>query len=300
MADTRNNRIRKISSAGVVSTLAGSGSDAFADGAGTLASFSRPSAVALDGAGNVYVADGGSFLIRKINSSGTVSTLAGGMKQYLGGAQYEFADGAGTSALFYNPDGLTLDSVGNVYVADAGFNRIRKITPSGMVSTFAGSGSAAFADGAATSASFNNPSGLALDTSGTVYVADYSNNRIRKISPAGVVSTFAGSGSAAFADGTGTSASFNGPSGLALDTRGNVYVADQGNNRIRMVSPSGVVSTLAGGGKTVGTYGDSVPCIDGVSFYEPSGVALDDAGNVYVADQSNHRISNISVSYQYH
>ena len=153
----------------------------------------------------------------------------------------------------------------------------------------AGSGSATFADGTGTSASFNYPYGVALDGAGNVYVGDAFNHRIRKVSPSGVVSTLAGSGSGGFADGTGASASFAYPWGVALDGAGNVYVADRDNNRIRKVSPSGVVSTLAGSGS--GGFADGTGT--SASFYTPTGVALDGAGNVYVADQNNNRIRKI-------
>jgi sugar lactone lactonase YvrE len=236
VADTFNNRIRKITSAGVVTTLAGSGSAAFADGAGTSASFNVPGSVAVDASGTVYVADSGNNRIRKITSAGVVTTLAGS-------GSYEFADGVGTSASFnfiFNygivAGSVAVDASGAVYVADSGNHCIRKITSDGVVTTLAGSGSAAFADGAGTSASFYNPHGVAIDAFGTVYVADLSNNRIRKVSAAGVVTTLAGSGNAAFADGTGTSAFFSSPTGVAVDaTSGTVYVADSGNSRIRII-----------------------------------------------------------------
>jgi prepilin-type processing-associated H-X9-DG protein len=261
-----------------VSTLAGSGSG-FADGSGTSASFNYPTGVALDGAGNVYVADSNNNRIRKVSPSGVVSTLAGS-------GNYAFADGSGTSASFRNPQGVALDGAGNVFVADFSNNRIRKVSPSGVVSTLAGSASGnwGFADGSGTSASFNYPTGVALDGAGNVYVADFSNNRIRKVSPSGVVSTLTGSGNYAFADGSGTSASFNYPFGVALDGAGNVYVADQYTHRIRKISPLGVVSTLAGSGN--GEFADGTGA--SASFWYPTGVALDGAGNVFVADFSNN------------
>ena len=232
---------------------------------GTNALFSWPAGVTLDNANNLFVADRTNNVVRKIDPAGTQSTFLG------------------TSASFWWPKSIALDINGNMFVADAGNNLIRKISPSGVVSTLAGNGTAAFADGSGTSALFYYPSGLSLDGAGNVYVADSGNNLIRKISTSGVVSTFAGSGSAAFADGTGTSASFYFPSGLALDTSGNVYVADLFNKLVRKVTPNGTVSTFG-------------PSFGGWEFAQPRGVAVDRAGNVYVADSGNNRIAMISPS----
>ena len=272
-----------FSQAGVVTTLAGgSSTTGFADGVGTSALFSLPYGVAVDANGTAYVADTVNNRIRKITSAGVVTTLAGG--------NYGFADGTGTSALFQNPDSVAVDASGIVYVADNGNHRIRKITPAGVVTTLAGSGSAAFTDGAGTSASFNVPRGVAVDASGLVYVADTNNHRIRKVSATGVVTTLAGSGSGAFADGAGTSASFSNPWGVAVDANGAVYVGDWGNNRIRKVTSSGVVTTLAGSGSAAFADGAGTRA----SFRSPFGVAVDASGAVYVADSNNNRIRKIS------
>ena len=389
VADQSNHRIRKITTSGVVSTLAGS-TQGYTDGTGTSAQFSYPRGVAVDGAGNVYVADRYNHRIRKITASGVVSTLAGSSQGY--------TDGTGTSAKFDYPSGVAVDGAGNVYVADRSNNRIRKITlsagsaettetitanvcdsytspsgktwttsntysdtiantagcdsvitvnltvrnkttetitanvcdtytsPSGRhtwfgtgiykdtipnaagcdsiltinltviatpivtVSTLAGS-TQGYTDGTGTSAKFYNPTRVAVDGAGNVYVADLSNHRIRKITTSGVVSTLAGSGTSGYTDGTGTSAQFNSPTGVAVDGAGNVYVADQGNHRIRKITTSGVVSTLAGS-----TYGYTDGTGTSAKFYNPIGVAVDGAGNVYVADQGNHRIRKITES----
>ncbi len=213
-----------------------------------------------------------------------VTTLAGS-----GGTSY--ADGTGTAASFNSPSGVAVDAVGNLYVADYFNDRIRKINPAGVVTTLAGSGNRSFADGPGTFASFNGPSGVAVDALGNVYVADYYNHRIRKISPAGIVTTLAGSsGFGSYADGPGTVARFNNPTGVAIDAAGNVYVADDGNHRIRKISSDGVVTTLAGSG--VAGYNDGIGTA--ASFNRPIGVAVDTTGNVYVADASNHRIRKIT------
>jgi len=283
LADAGNNRIRKISPTGVVTTFAGSGTAGYAEGSGTAASFNSPTGIALDGAGNVYVADSYNHRIRKISPTGVVTTLAG---SGTGG----YADGTGTAASFNWPKGVAVDGVGNVYVADQSNNRIRKVSPAGLVTSFAGSATSGFADGLGTTASFDWPSGIAIDGTGNIYVADQGNNRIRKISPAGVVTTLAGSEIRGFADGTGNVASFDSPGGVAVDGAGNVYAADQNNNRIRKISPLGIVTTLAGSsisGFADGTGTDAY-------FRFPHGVAVDGTGNVYVADQFNHRIRIIS------
>jgi len=282
VADRENNRIRKITPAGVVTTLAGSGTFGFADGAGATAQFRTPNGVAVDASGNVYVADVNNHRIRKITPAGVVSTFAGS-------GERGSANGTGTAAQFDYPRDVATDASGNVYVADIYCGLIRKITPAGVVSTLAGSGTSGFADGAGTAAQFNNPLGVAIDASGNVYVGDYSNHRIRKITPAGVVTTFAGSGTAGFANGTGTTAQFNNPVGITLDASGNVYVADGGNHRIRKITPAGVVTTFAGSG----TAGFADGAGTTAQFSNPSGVALDASGNVYVADRTNHRIRKI-------
>ncbi len=229
VTDTYNNRIRKITAAGVVSTLAGNGTAGYADGASLAAEFYLPAGAALDGQGNLYIADGGNSRIRAISSSGLVSTLAGN-------ALAGFADGIGPAAAFNGPFGVIVDPQGNVYVADADNQRIRKITSSGAVSTLAGNGTFGFKDGAAASAEFNIPVGLGLDSLGNLYVSDYGNNRIRKITPSGTVSTLAGNGTAGFADGAAASAEFKSPYGIAVDPHGNVYVADYYNNRVRKIT----------------------------------------------------------------
>ena len=203
-----------------------------------------------------------------------------------------FLDGNGSTARFNFPQGLATDAGGNVYVADTSNHRIRKVTPSGLVSTLAGSGVAGFLDGTGTIARFDLPTGVATSGLGDVYVADEQNHRIRKITPAGVVSTFAGNGIAAFADGLGTAASFHDPSGVATDTAGSVYVADELNHRIRKITPGGLVSTLAGSG----TSGFADGVATAAQFDRPTGVAVDAAGKVLVADLLNQRVRQIGVA----
>ena len=278
VADADNHTIRKVTAAGVVTTLAGTaGVFGSTDGMGTAARFNGPRGVAVDGAGNVYVADTLNYTIRKVTATGVVTTLAG-IAGFAGSA-----DGTGTAARFFVPSGVAVDSAGNVYVADTGNHTIRKITAAGVVTTLAGTaGMVGSADGTGADARFSNPSGVAVDSAGNVYVADEFNHTIRKVTAGGVVTTLAGTaGMAGSADGTGAAARFNLPAGVAVDGAGNVYVADSANDTIRKVTAAGVVTTLAG---TAGMTGSADGTGAAARFNVPSGVAVDSAGNVYVAD----------------
>ena len=278
VADEDNNLIRKITPAGVVTTFAGSGSVGSSDGTGTAASFSAPTGLAVDGSGNVYVADRNNDEIRKITPAGVVTTLAGNTTS-------GFTNATGTAAAFNQPFAVALDSSGNVYVADQQNNAIRKVTPTGVVTTLAGSGTAGFTDATGTAAQFHFPSGVAVDGSGNVYVTDQINNCIRKVTQAGAVTTFAGNGTGAGVDGTGTAAEFFFPQGIAIDADGDLYVADDGDPRVRMVSPTAVVSTLAGNGSSGTTDGTGTTA----EFMFPAGIALS-LGNVVVTDQGTNAI----------
>jgi sugar lactone lactonase YvrE len=259
-----------------VTTLAGSGAAGSSDGTGSAATFFQTVGIAVAPSGDVYVCDNGNNLIRKITSVGVVTTFAG-------------AGGSGGS--FQGPTGVAVDGSGNVFVADAGSNLIRKITPGGVVSTFAGTGAAGSADGTALTATFNNPTGVAVDPAGNVYVADRVNNLIRKITAAGAVSTLAGSGAAGASDGVGVAATFNYPQGLAVDASGNVFVADGYNHKIRKISPLGAVSTLAGTGSAGSTDGDGAVA----RFDTPYTVTVSSDGSVvYVGDTSNHTVRKIT------
>jgi sugar lactone lactonase YvrE len=265
------------------SLLAGSdtGLDGYVDATGNAARFNYPLGIAIDSAGNVYVAEGGNTVIRKITSLGAVTTLAG--------AAYEYGDanGTGAAARFDLPNGFATDRAGNVYVADTDNNSIRKITPTGVVTTFAGSatGLAGNTDGPGTTALFDAPWGVATDSSDNVYVADYNNDTIRKITPAGVVSTLIDTA-------TGFAAVFAGPNDVAVDSAGNVYVAAYSNSTIGKITPGGVVSTLAGTGTAGYTNGTGTLA----QFNEPWGIATDSAGNVYVTDAGNNAIRKIDTS----
>ncbi len=298
VADTGNDAIRKITTSNgvaTVSTLAGRpGVSGYVNGTGGNAKFDSPEGLAVDAAGNLYVADTFNNTIREITTSPagvvTVTTLAGqpGVSGH--------ADGTGTAATFDSPEGVAVDAAGNVYVADTGNDTIRKITISNgvvTVSTLAGQpGVPGTANGTGTAAQFDEPTDVAVDASGNVYVADKGNSTLREITSVGVVTTIAGSpGVPGNSDGMGSAAHFDLPDAVAVDAAGNVYVSDRGNDTIREVAPDGMVTTIAGAagqaGSTDGTKGAA-------RFDSPEGLGSDAAGNVYVADTFNNTIREVS------
>jgi sugar lactone lactonase YvrE len=293
VADGNNQKIRKISPAGNVTTLAGNGNSGFSDstdGTGATAKFTYPNGVAVDSNGNVFVADTGNHKIRKITPSGNVTTFAGGNQGFS-----DSTDGTGATAQFNFPSGVAVDTAGNVYVADSNNQKIRKISLTGNVTTLAGgnSGFSDSTDGTGATAMFFGPIGVSVDSSGNVYVADMNNQKIRKISPAGNVTTLAG-GNQGFndsTDGTGATAQFSSPQGVAVDNSGNVYVSDGGNNKIRKITSAGNVSTLAGSNNGFSDSTDGTGAT--AQFSSPQGVAVDNSGKVYVADVNNQRIRKI-------
>ena len=283
VADSRNNLIRKVSAGGLVTTLAGNGKQGSEDGKGASASFFFPGALAADAKGTVYVADTHNSLIRKISPDGTVTTIAGRISP-------EVAKYRDTVVKLDNPYGIAVDSEGDVFVADWERDMIKKISPDGNITAFAGNGQKGAKDGKGQAAMFYLPEGLAIDHAGNLYVADCYNNMIRKITPDGVVSTLAGNTVKGSKDGKGKSASFSHPDGLAVDRLGNVYVADVGNNRIRKITPDGVVTTIAGTGTRGVLNGPAKTAL----FYRPFGLAIDKSGNLYVADYQNNLIRKIT------
>jgi len=271
LTDNAYHVIHRVNPTGTMSLFAGQLNVAGdTNGVGSAARFRSPAGLATDGNGNVYVADGGNNLIRKISPSGSVSTFAG-------------ASGvAGFTTQFDNPYAIATDKAGNVYVADRTFT-VRKISPSGLVTILTGTALVkGTKDGTAASIQFNHLKGVATDSNGNLYVADERDHTVRQITPAGVVSTLAGtSGHAGSNDGIGATASFNRPKGIATDGDGNVYVADTGNHAIRRIAPSGEVTTLAG---KAGLYGSADGTGELARFREPGALATDSAGNVYVVD----------------
>lgn len=225
-----DHKIEKISSTGVSVLIFGSGQPGNVDGFGKSASFSSPFSIVVADSSEVFVSDSGNNEIRMISSSGMVTNVAGWPSNTV------FNDGFGTAATFNDPSGIAMDTLGFLYVADTLSNRIRKVTTSGKVATLAGSGDAEWVDGGALSASFYWPRGVAVDNSGNVFVSDTGNNALRMITPSHRVYTIGGHVGGEFADGSGTNAAFAQPHGLAVDSSGNIFVADKGNNVVRRVT----------------------------------------------------------------
>jgi len=285
--------------AGIINTVAGDGTQDYSGdgGAATSAGLFWPAGVAVDTAGNIYIADGNNNRIRKVTAStGVISTVAGD-----GTAGYNGDGIEATIAELYDPSGVAVDTAGNIYISDLGNSRIRKVTVStGIISTVAGDGTGGYnGDGiTATSAELGNPSGVAVDTAGNIYISDYSNNRIRKVTAStGIISTVAGNGTGGYSGdgGAATSAELYWPHGVAVDAVGNIYIADTSNNRIREVMAStGIISTVAGDG-TASYNGDGIAATS-AELHSPEGVAVDTAGNIYTADLFNYRVRKVTAS----
>ncbi|GAB3625896.1 Serine/threonine-protein kinase PknD [Pandoraea terrae] len=291
IADLDNQRIRKVDTSGTITTMAGNGTYGFSGdgGAATSAQLFSPIGVAVDAAGNVYIADQSNQRIRKVDTSGTITTMAGNGTPTFGGD-----GGPATSAQLLNPSGIGEDSAGNVYIADTGNERVRRVDASGSITTAAGTGVAGFSGdgGSAASAQLNNPSAIAANAAGDVFVADTANNRIRKIASSGTITTFAGGG-----PGMGelaTAAGLAYPSGVAVDGAGNRYVAVTGASQVYRIDTAGKLSVVAGNG-TPGFSGDGGAATS-AQLFDPTGVAVDAAGHVYIADVGNLRIRKVDTS----
>ena len=298
IGDTTNNRIRKVDTKGIITTVAGTGGSRAGNwggysgdnGPASSAQLAGPTGIALDGAGNLYIADTGNSVIRRISAGGTITTVAGtGVEAFSGD------NGPAVSAQLWAPAGVALDSSGNLYVADTQNHRVRKVAAAtGAITTVTGNGIGNFAgdNGPAASGQLNSPGAVAVTASGALYISDLGNNRIRKIS-GGVITTVAGGG-----DGDGGPAVLAGfgyyVGSVARDGAGNLYVADPANNRIRKVTPDGTVTTVAGSG--IGGYsGDNGPAAS-AELSGPLGVAVDQAGNIYIADANNNAVRKIAAS----
>ncbi|MDE3145633.1 MAG: hypothetical protein KGL19_15895 [Bacteroidota bacterium] len=286
IGDLGNQKIRKITPTGIVSTYAGNGESKYKDGILLEAGFYGPNALVFDKKGNLYVDD--IQKIRKITPDGHVSTFAGS------GDMFSFKDGKGTDATFWNSCGIASDANSNIYVADYGNQLIRKISYAGIVNTFAAAlGEKIDVYSKKRPPHFDFPSGVAVDSKGNVYVSEAYNNKILKVTPAGIVTTFAGNGNQDSTDGKGNKAGFNWPQGLAMDSKDNLFVADAGNNKIRMITPDGIVTTLAGNGDYASDDGDAASA----SFYQPKAIAVDKHGAVYVAELESNKIRKITFDY---
>jgi sugar lactone lactonase YvrE len=283
VVDRMNNKIRKITPDGTVSTFAGSGANGSADGDASTASFHYPDGAVFDSQNNLFVSDQSNHKIRKITPDGTVSTFAG--TGVIGST-----DGAGNIASFYYPAGMSVDANDNIYVADYGNNKIRKITQDGTVATFAGTGIAGSADGTVLTAQFNGATGLGIDSYGNVFVADYYNNKIRKIDTNGDVTTVAGSGTIGSADGFGANATFYYPAIVAVDSNNNLFITDEENHKIRKIDTAGEVTTYAG----TGVMGNADGLVNTAQFNSSTGVTVASNHNVYVCDYGNNKIRKIN------
>jgi sugar lactone lactonase YvrE len=276
---------------GTISTVAGG---SVGDGGPAVnAPVNTPSAAAVDSAGNLYIANTYNNRVRKVSTSGTITTVAGN-----GTPGFSGDGGPATNASLASPTGVAVDAAGNLYIADAGNDRVRKVSASGTITTVAGTGTPGFSGdgGPATGAGLVYPSGVAVDAAGNLYIADTYNNRVRKVSASGTITTVAGNGTPGFSGdgGPATNASLASPSGVAVDAAGNLYIADPDNSRVRKVSTSGTITTVAGNG-TPGFSGDGGPATN-ASLFNPSGVAVDAAGNLYIADTTNSRVRKVSTS----
>ncbi len=291
IADKGNHRIRKVTRSGLISTVAGNG-QLGSSGDGGLAinaSMNQPNGVAVDSSGNLYISDTNNNRIRKVNSAGIITTIAGtGINGFSGDG------GQATQAQLDTPVGITLDSVGNLLIADAANHRIRKLNLStGIISTIAGNGYGFGGDGGqATQAQLNFPTSVAIDQNGNLYISDTSNNQVRKVTAAGIISRFAGTGFSGFSGDGGQAnlAQFSAPGGLTVDAAGNLYVTDQNNHRVRKIALDGTISTVAGNGNTSSPTTDEGGTALNATLNAPAGVAVDALGNMFIADTNNHRV----------
>ncbi len=311
IADGNENVIREVMPNGVITTVAGdeinqqpgySGDG----GPATSALLSAPSGVGVDTAGNFYIADTGNSRVRVVSSNGIITTFAGGGG--LGSFPNLLGDGGpATAALLGKPIDVAADSNGNVFIADASLNVVRRVGPNGVITTAAGNGNsfslAGAGDGGPATSTAVVPLALAVDSSGNLYIADNATNRIRMVSPSGVITTVAGSGSRSYSGdgGPATSAGLNGSSGVAVDASGNIYVSDSGNDRMRLVTPDGTINTIGGSGSS-SFSGDGGPALN--AGIVPGRIALGPGGVVYFEDMSvdqngaNNRVRLLSPSGQ--
>ena len=299
IADTWNNRIRKIDITGNISTVAGNGErGAGGDGGPAVQAQLRcPNSVAVDSSSNLYIADRDNDCIRKVDAAGNISTIAGFGKWGYGGD-----GGPAVQAHLYYPRDVAVDKASNLYIADRGNDRIRKVDAAGNISTVAGTGEDDYGGdgGPAVLAQLDEPTGVAVDGTGNIYIADLENDRIRKVDATGNFSTVAGTGEDGYAGeddyggdgGPAVQAQLYCPCSIAVDGSGNFYIADSDNHRIRKVDAVGNISTVAGTGRE-GYSWDGLPAIQGY-LNHPEGVTVDDSGNLYIADTDNHRICKVN------
>jgi uncharacterized protein (TIGR03437 family) len=291
IADSSNARVRKVTPAGLISTIAGIGSTFVGEGApATSANIPSPSGIALDAAGNLYIADQNLNRALRVTADGIIRTLAG-----QGDAGSSGDGGPAILAQLNGPRKIALDAAGNIYIAELSNHKVRRISPAGVITTFAGTGASGYSGDnlPATSATLTNPFAVAADRQGNIYIADTGNGRIRKVAPDGIITTVAGNGISAYAGdgGPATQGSFRNAIALGIDSAGSLYIVDAADHRIRKVT-NRIISTVAGIG-TAGFSGDGGPAT-AAALRTPEGIAFDSAGNFYIADALNHRIRKVT------
>jgi hypothetical protein len=296
VADGYNNRIRKVNSAGIITTIAGNDTMGYNGDniPATAAHLYRPGSVICDHFGNIYFSDAYNNRVRKIDASGMITTIAGN-----GSTAYNGENIPATSAGISDPHCLALDQSDNLYITDVGNSRIRKVDNLGIITTIAGTGTHwnSGDGGPATAAEIDFPYGIAVDDTGNIYFADYNGNVVRKISTVGIISTIVGKTPVASPNigdfGMADSAKLSSPTGLALDSHNNIYIADALNQRIRKVTvASGIITTFAGNGLS-GYEGDTGPAY-AAEFSDPTGLVFDAADNLYIADFGNQCIRYVN------
>jgi len=292
LADSLNHRIRRISTAGIITTIAGTGVEGFSGDGGlaTAAMLNRPEKVAVDGAGNIYISDCFNYRVRKISTDGVIRTIAG-----IGFAGF-YTDGPAVARSLGWPQGITVDGAGTVYIADLGSNSVRRVSTDGMMTRVAGNFTPGRSGdgGAATAAQLNHPVVVAFDPAGGYYIADDRNHSVRRVSSGGVISTIAGTGTCGYSN-PGTAARdamLCTPSGLAAGAGGTVYISQFSGSVVQKVS-GGVISNFAGKDHQPGFSGDGGQAVD-AQLAAPQGIAMDSAGNVYIADMLNHRVRKVA------
>ncbi|MGW2367126.1 NHL repeat-containing protein [Streptomyces sp. NPDC001667] len=277
---------------GTIITVAGTGTAGYVADGGPAAGTSLyyPRGVAVDAAGNLYIGDQSNHRVRKVSPNGIITTVAGN-----GTAGFVSDGGPALGTSLNTPIGVAVDGARNLYIADTNNHRVRKVSPNGIITTVAGNGQAGFVSdgGPAVATKLNSPHAVAVDAAGNLYIADYANHRVRKVSPNGIITTVAGNGQAGFVSdgGPAIATKLNGPTGVAVDAAGNLYIGEWSGQRVRKVDTNGIITTVAGNG-TAGYVSDGGPAV-ATRLYTPGAVAVDAAGSLYIADYSNHRVRKV-------